>query len=264
MIEEEKIEQTEHRTHGKGVYGMFALLFIIAIAAWLGTLQWKGHLSVSGIIVDGEHILTKAEVVKLAQISMKTKMYDIDLTAVQKNIEKNHFVKSVAVMRDAPSTVRILVEERMPIALLSFSGTSGLLYIDEDGYILPHVTTQAIFDLPMISGADSQAVVAVGHRTLNTDVLAAIEALDFARQVSSELFHMISEVNIRDGHDMVLYSAEGGVPIIFGRGDAAKKMVKLDGFWKEFITEQGSSNIRYIDLRFEDQVIVSSTSKKAS
>src|SRR3990172_718693 len=152
MIEEEKIEQTEHRTHGKGVYGMFALLFIIAIAAWLGTLQWKGHLSVSGIIVDGEHILTKAEVVKLAQISMKTKMYDIDLTAVQKNIEKNHFVKSVAVMRDAPSTVRILVEERMPIALLSFSGKSGLLYIDEDGYILPHVTTQAIFDLPMISG----------------------------------------------------------------------------------------------------------------
>jgi cell division protein FtsQ len=263
VIDEENIEQTRHLAHGKSVYAIFALLFVIATAAWLGTLQWKEHLTVSGIIVEGEHILTKDEVVKLAQISLKTKMYDIDLTSVQKRIQKDHFVKSVAVMRDAPSTVRISVEERTPIALLSFPGTSGLLYIDEEGYILPHVATQAIFDLPLISGADSQAVASIGQRTPHADVLAALEALESARQVSNELFHMISEVSIRNGHDMVLYSAEGGVPIIFGRGDAAKKMVKLDAFWKKFIAEQGSRDLRYIDLRFEDQVVVSANTKKS-
>lgn len=264
MNDDEIIEQAQHRAHGRNVYGIFALLFFFALAAWFGTLQWKEHLTVSGIIVDGDRILTKDEVVKLAHISLKTKMYDIDLLSVQKNIQKNHFVKNVAVMRDAPSTVRISVEERTPIALLSFPGSSELLYIDDEGYILPHIATQAIFDLPIISGADSAAVVSVGQRTPHADVLAALEALESAQNVSSELYHIISEVKIRSGHDMVLYSAEGGVPIIFGRGDAVKKMVKLDAFWKKFITEQGPQDIRYIDLRFEDQVIVSSITKKSS
>lgn len=196
--------------------------------------------------------------------SQKTGMYEVDLTGIQKNIQRNHFVKSVAVMRDAPSTIRISVEERAPIALLSLPGKSELLYVDDEGYILPHVATQAIFDLPIISGVDSQAVVTVGQRTPHADVLAALEALEVARQVSSELFHTISEVRIRNGHDMVLYSTDAGVPIIFGRGDAAKKMIKLDAFWKKFIAEQGSQEIRYIDVRFEDQVVVSSNIKKSS
>ena len=197
MSDNEIIEQGQPRAHGKNVYGIFALLFIFALAAWFGTLQWKEHLTVSGIIVDGDRILTKDEVVKLARISLKTRMYDIDLLSVQKNIQKNHFVKSVAVTRDAPSTVRISLEERSPIALLSFPGKSELLYIDEEGYILPHVATQAIFDLPIISGADSAAVVSVGQRTPHADVLAALEALKLAQHVSSEPFHMISEVKIR-------------------------------------------------------------------
>jgi Cell division septal protein len=258
MKDEENNEHPLQPTHGKIVYGTFALLFIFALAAWLGTMQWKDHLTVSGIIVEGEHIVTKDEVVKLAQISLKTKMYDIDLISIQKNIQKNHFVKSVAVTRDAPATIRISVEERTPIALLSAPGRNDLLYIDEEGYVLPHVSSQAIFDLPLISGIDSVAVLTVGQRTTHTDILAALEALETAQQVSSELFHMVSEVKIHSGHDMVLYSADTGVPIIFGRGDAAKKMVKLDAFWRKFIAEQGSQDIRYIDVRFEDQVVVSS------
>ncbi len=244
--------------HGKKVYGIFALLFIFVLAAWLGTMQWKEHLTISGIIVEGEHIVTKEEVVALAHVSLKTKMYDIDLLSVKKNIQQNHFVKNAVVTRDAPATLRISVEERTPIALLSIPGRSDMLYIDDEGYVLPHVSSQAIFDLPVISGIDSLADVAVGQRTTHADVLAALEALETARRVSSELFHLVSEVRIHSGHDMVLYSADTGVPILFGRGDAAKKMVKLDAFWKKFIAEQGSQDIRYIDIRFDDQVVVSS------
>jgi len=250
--------QPMDHSHGKKVYGTFALLFTLALAAWLGTMQWKDHLTVSGIIVEGEHIVTKEEVVALAHVSLKTKMYDIDLLSIKKNIQQNHFVKNVVVTRDAPATIRISVEERTPIALLSLPGKADMLYVDEEGYVLPHVSSLAIFDLPVISGIDSLADVTVGQRTTHADVLAALEALETAQRVGSELFRLVSEVRIHSGHDMVLYSADTGVPIIFGRGEAAKKMVKLDAFWKKFIAEQGSQDIRYIDIRFDDQVIVSS------
>ena len=164
----------------------------------------------------------------------------------------------MVVARDAPATIRISVEERTPIALLCIPGRTDMLYIDDEGYILPHVSSQAIFDLPIISGIDSLADVAVGDCTSQADILAALETLETAQRVSSELYRLISEVRIHSGHDMVLYSADTGIPIIFGRGDAVKKMVKLDAFWKKFVAEQGSQDIRYIDIRFEDQVIVSS------
>ncbi|HTY09990.1 MAG TPA: FtsQ-type POTRA domain-containing protein [Bacteroidota bacterium] len=258
MSEEGNIEQTAVPAHGKKVYGVFALLTLTGLVMWFGTMQWKEHLTVSGIIVEGEHIVTQEEVVSLAHVSLKTKMYDVDLLSIKKNIEQNHFVKNVIVSRDAPGTIRIAVEERTPIALLALPGKAEMLYIDEEGYVLPHVSSQAIFDLPVISGIDSLADVAVGQRTTHTDVLGALDALETAQRVGSELFRLISEVRIHSGHDMVLYSADTGVPIIFGRGDAAKKMVKLDAFWKKFVAEQSSQDIRYIDIRFDDQVVVSS------
>ncbi len=257
MVMDPDIQPTEP-VHGKKVYGIFAMLFILALAAWFGTMQWKEHLTVGGIIVEGQHIVTKEEVVGLAHVSLKTKMYDIDLLSIRKNIEQNHFVKNVVVTRDAPATIRITVLERTPIALLSLPGKADMLYVDEEGYVLPHVSSQAIFDLPVISGIDSLADVTVGQRTTHADVLAALEALQTAQRVGSELYRLLSEVRIRSGHDMVLYSADTGVPIIFGRGDAVKKMVKLDAFWKKFVAGQGSQDIRYIDIRFEDEVVVSS------
>ena len=264
MKAEEDHREERRPLSGKKVYGLFILLVVVSGTLWFGAIQWKDHLTVSGIIVDGERILTKEEVVKLSQISLKTKMYDVDLMAIQKNIRKNHYVRNAAVTRDAPSTIRISVEERTPLALLLLPGKGELLAIDGEGYVLPHVASQAIYDLPVVSGIDSENVATVGEQTRNADVRAAIEALEAARLVSSELYHMISEVRTRSGHDMVLYSADTGVPIIFGRGDAVKKMVKLDEFWKEFVSERGLQDFKYIDVRFDDQVVVSSNSKKAS
>jgi len=44
--------------------------------------------------------------------------------------------------------------------------------------------------------------------------------------------------------------------VLFGRGDVAGKMVKLDAFWNEFVHERGAQELQYIDLRFDDQVVV--------
>jgi len=258
MTDPADTDGVRQRHHGKRVYVAFAGLVVVTGLFWSGTLEWKKHLTVSGIIVEGEHILTKDEIVKLSQISLKTNMYDADLSGIGANIEKNHFVKSVAVTRDAPGIIRISVLERTPIALLVPPGGAELLSVDEEGYVLPHASSQSMFDLPVISGVDSVAGIQVGQRTTQGDILAAIEVLDVARRVSSELYYMISEVRIRTGHDMVLYSADTGIPILFGRGDAAKKLVNLDAFWKQFVAQQGTQEIRYIDVRFDGQVVVSS------
>ena len=67
---------------------------------------------------------------------------------------------------------------------------------------------------------------------------------------------MISEVRLRNGGDIVLYAAEWGVPIIFGHGEIASKLVRLESFWNSVVRQQGVENLQYVDLRFDDQVVV--------
>jgi hypothetical protein len=84
-----------------------------------------------------------------------------------------------------------------------------------------------------------------------------LDIINASKMTSDNIFHSISEIRLRKGHDLVLYSFESGIPIIFGKGDAAKKIVKLDAFWQKFIQSNETNDIQYIDIRFDDQVVVS-------
>jgi hypothetical protein len=57
------------------------------------------------------------------------------------------------------------------------------------------------------------------------------------------------------GGDITLFSVDAGAPIIFGRGDAARKLYLLQTFWRNVVKVQGPEKLQSIDLRFEDQVV---------
>ena len=69
------------------------------------------------------------------------------------------------------------------------------------------------------------------------------------------MYQNISEVQVRNGGDIVLYSAEGGVPIIFGRGELPGKLVLLETFWDNIVRTRGTQSLQYVDLRYQDQIV---------
>jgi cell division septal protein FtsQ len=113
-----------------------------------------------------------------------------------------------------------------------------------------------LFDLPVLSGISSEIALAPGVTMSNPDVHEALQILATSKFVGKELYHLVSEVRLRNGGDIVLYAAERGVPIIFGRGDIANKLVRLEAFWNDIVRERGSEYLQYVDLRFDDQVVV--------
>ncbi len=250
------IQEQEELQYGRSVYVWLIAIFLFSLFALISSLQWKNHLLVRQVIVEGEKILTKEEIVQLAKLSPSQMMREMNLYDVQRNIQSHTFVKQVIANRDAPSTLRLTIQERKPIAIVLLHGRTEIYYVDDEGYILPHLMSQSIYDIPVISGLDSVQTLKVGARTNNFDVLAAVEVLKTAERINTELFHLISEIRVRNGHDMVMYSFDSGLPIIFGQGDAVKKLIKFDSFWKQFVNDVHAENVEYIDLRFEDQVVV--------
>jgi cell division septal protein FtsQ len=53
------------------------------------------------------------------------------------------------------------------------------------------------------------------------------------------------------------------VPIIFGRGQIADKVARLEAFWASEVLERGTRDLEYVDLRYHDQVVVRWTAETA-
>lgn len=231
----------------------FITLLVVVVGLIVSANLWKTSLRVQRVTVEGNRIVETAEIMQLVRIQKNTQLQDIDLTAVQKDILSHHFIKDAVVERDLPATLKITITERLPLAIVN---GAEILYLDEDGVVLPHSISKQLFDLPVLSGISPEIALAPGGTINNPDVHEALQILATSKLVSKELYHLISEVRLRSGGDIVLYAAEWGVPIIFGRGDIANKLVRLEAFWNDIVREKGSQRLQYVDLRFDDQVVV--------
>lgn len=252
--EQDHIKPKDEKTYGRRVYVYFALLAFFVFAVIIVKARWQQHVLARQVVVEGINILTKDDVLHLMKLPPNVSMYEMDLTVLQQNILANSFVKNVVVKRDSPELIRVQIQERKPAALLV---ANELFYIDEDGIVLPYLPSTETYDIPVISGYDSLGGIRSGQKIMNLDVADALEIIKTSKAVSENLFHSLSEIRLRKSHDVVMFSFETGIPIIFGKGETAKKLVKLDAFWQKFLQNADTKDVQYIDIRFDDQVIVS-------
>jgi cell division protein FtsQ len=233
-------------------FGFLGLLLLAGGLVVFANL-WKSNLKVKRVTIEGNRIVETAEITQLIKVPKNTQLQDVDLMAVRRDILSHHFIKDAVVERDLPATLKVTIKERVPLAIIN---TTEILYLDEDGVVLPHSMSKQLFDLPVLTGMPEGISLTPGTLIKHPDIQEALQILATSRLVNKELYHMISEVRLRNGGDIVLYAAEWGVPIIFGRGEIANKLVRLESFWNSAVRERGFDNLQYVDLRFDDQVVV--------
>lgn len=225
------------------------LVLVIAAAFFAG--HWKNDLTVAAVQVTGNRIVATGEILSLAAIPPEEKLFAADLYGIRKRILRNYFIKDVEVSRNAPNTISIGIVEREPVVALV---AEQMYYLDAEGVVLPPVQSPGIFDLPVITGKNSD--VRMGKMTTDRNLLEALSIVFAAKQVDDDLYRQISEIHVAGEGDIILYTAESGVPVIFGHGGIGEKLVKFDGFWKSIVAHYGMQELKYIDLRFHDQVVV--------
>jgi cell division protein FtsQ len=229
-----------------------ALLVVTAAMLAVGANAWKRELRVTRIRAEGNRILTEREIMNIAGIPKNELLFALDLNAIRQRIEQHPSVRSASVNRDAPDGITITIDERVPVAAIALD---RVLYIDAEGVVLPPGAAGEAPDLPVITGDLPAGTCIPGKRVTAENVQEALEILTTARMIGDDLYHLISEVHLDRGKDIVLITAEAGVPIAFGHGNAAMKLLTLDGFWKQVVGERGATDLRTVDIRFADQVV---------
>jgi cell division protein FtsQ len=230
------------------------LLLVATICLVFGANAWKSSLRIKQIKIDGNRIVGENEILQLTQVQMNALLYKVDLTAIQRNVVSHHYIKDAIVERNLPNALRIHIVERIPISIVNRHETT---YLDEEGVVLPRSISHRLFDLPVISGISESESLAMGSTVKQPDVLEALLLLSTMKTVNRSMYQNISEVQVRNGGDIVVYSTEGGVPIIFGRDEMPSKLVRLETFWNTVVRTRGTQLLQYIDLRYQDQIVAS-------
>ena len=91
---------------------------------------------------------------------------------------------------------------------------------------------------------------------MNKELFAALEIIRQAQLLDSTIYHMISELDMNRGGDIRINSLDAGIPVILGREDIPKKLLLFETFWTNFVNAGDAQKLKYVDLRFEDQVVV--------
>ena len=250
-MRKEGLQEPARRPRAAGL--VMALLLIATVGVALGASLWTRDLVVKEVRVGGNRIVSSGEIYALAAIPKNHRLYEVDLNSARKRVLANQFFRGVSVNRDVPDRISITVDERVPIAAIA---GERMLYIDADRMVMPPARSEFIFDLPVLTGAIPQSECVPGKRVTSELFIEALQIVSVAQKISDDFFRLISEVHIDAGGNIEIFTSESGVPVLFGRGDVAGKMVKLDAFWNEFVHERGAQELQYIDLRFDDQVVV--------
>lgn len=232
------------------------------IALFVLGLQWKDSRRVERVEVSGGLYVGERDLLARAAVPDGALIDTVALGPIRDRLLSHPYVRDARVSRAYPDAVAIEVEERIPVA--SFTLNGAIRYLDADGVVLPFLRSEMSYDLPGITGIPALGRTRVGEAVGGTEFGEALAILDAALATDSSVYRLISEVDMKQGGDVCLYSTENAVPIWFGRGDEIRKFVLLRGFWEKYAREGGPQNLEYLDLRFTDQVVAKWQNKPQS
>jgi cell division protein FtsQ len=248
------------RDRGRGRSRVSLVIGLLVALVGLGSLavvadQWRRSDAGVTVVVRGTQVVREDAVVAAAAVADSSVLADVDLMAVQRRIEKLPYVRSVVVRRDPPRTLVVEITEREPVALLVGDG-AGEYMVDADGIVLPCVQSTIEYDLPVISGVPLRRLKA-GLPARDARVIGAVDVLRTADSLGAGYGELFSELNVSRPRDLVLYTHDAGVPVLFGRSErAAQKLLSFRTFWETVAVHEDLRDIAYVDVRFRDQVVV--------
>ena len=116
----------------KGLKLLVWLIVLTVVTVALGlVLYFTPVMSARSLVVTGTGAVTREQVLDAAQVPLRTPLLQIDTDAVADRVAGIRAVATARVQREYPSTLRITIAERIPLAVKDFP--DGPHLFDRDG-----------------------------------------------------------------------------------------------------------------------------------
>jgi cell division protein FtsQ len=116
--------------------------------------------------LEGASPRASADILRAASLEKGTPLAVLDVEAVRRRVEQVGWVKSAKVMRLAPDSVVIAVDERKLTAVWQHEGRAAV--VDDGGVVAPEADPRKFISLPLVVGD--------GANTAASAILPAVES----------------------------------------------------------------------------------------
>ena len=233
---------------------LFSLLAILALS---GVAWGVTRFALSGAVftlrpesleIQGAHYVGRAQVIERFAADFGRSVFSVPLEERRSGIEQIPWVERADVARLWPDRIRVMLHERAPVAFAQ--GPGGMLLVDSSGQFL-HRPVQASFSFPVVVGVSDQDP-ADKRRARMGMFNALVQDLD---REGTRYSLDISEVDVSDPEDAQVTVVDTAIGLHLGSGDFLKRyktyLAHIQQWHRDF------PKIRSIDLRFDNQVVVS-------
>jgi hypothetical protein len=245
---------------------LLACMLVLILAAAFSPIALRAipAFGVQRVEVNGVHYLSAEAAVAASGITGDANVFD-DPAPWIAALLAHPLVVNVEVRRRVPGTVVLHIAEAVPVA---FARTPELRAIGANGRILPADPAHHELDLPVLM---MRTRVSGQSRAVDVETLKALYFLAEVARVEPVLTGWISEIGMQgDDVRLVLRNAADAEVFVAAR-PAAERLRELASTLAELATpgtnadadgaatagDAGLANVRTIDVRFHDQIVVS-------
>lgn len=253
------MEEVKRKIRGRKLAVIQLVLLVSAIVAIvLLANSLEENRDISEVIISGNTILAPNEILtpELKKMIDTSKGSDI-IFNVSSLVKKNPFVTDAFVSFRGSDKLLVEIKERRPSAIV-IDNYGAPIFICSDGFQLPYSHLSEFVNLPVfrnyfpIGKSDSNSNSIKG----SIDILKCLSdpGNEFIQQNISEI---IFDARTKS-YDFI--SSGFGIRIFFGSADdACNKLRKLSIFWEREMPRITPSRVKYVDVRWNNQVVVNLT-----
>lgn len=208
-------------------------------------------LHVSQINVRGNQHLARGEVMALLAGLEGQHLLQIDLETWRRRVLGSPWVEHATLRRVLPSTVEVVIRERLPIALGRIRG--DLYLVDEHGRVIDEFgPNYAQFDLPIVDGLADQA--AAGEPIADPARAGLAASLLRALEGQPALMKRVSQIDVASAHDAVVLLDQDPALVHVGDEQFVERLQRYLELYEALHARV--PDIEYVDLRFDDRIYV--------
>jgi len=219
------------------------VLFVVAIglAALYQRTQSDARFAVRHVVIAGAQHTARGDLDRVTQQYAGTNLFHLDIARFRRDLSSLPWVSRVEIEKKLPDTLRVVVVERIPVALTDAGGR--IAYVDDRGAAFAEVTPAVGDpDLPLIAGAR------IG------DLARCVAILRELRTRDPEIYARVSEVRPVPPNGFAFFDRQLRAVIYGNEQDLLSK-------WRDFYSIADAEHfvagdVAYADLRFDGRVVV--------
>ena len=135
----------------KSFLGLIIFFIFLTTYTPKTNLIFNSHLYIQKIEIENNSTIDAAEIKKKLSFLYKENLFFLDIRDIEKKLKGETFIESFSVKKIYPNTLKIIIVEKTPIAILQ--NKKKKYFISNKGDLINYMDIEAYKDLPIVFGS---------------------------------------------------------------------------------------------------------------